>query len=103
MKSLIALIAFGALFSVNAFECKQNEAQFIGTVKDLRVVRIDQGIRDCFYKIEFSSYQVHGLCPLDEGKAASAELADYDCSMSLKNGQDISGYLVEKDGNVYLD
>lgn len=103
MKSLIAMIALVSLTSVSAYECKQNEAQFIGTVKNLRVERIDQGIRDCFYKIEFSSYQVHGLCPLDEAKASSVELVDYDCSMSLKNGDAISGYLVEKNGNVYID
>ncbi len=85
------------------YNCTQNEAQFIGTVKELRVHRIDQGIRDCYFKVEFSSYQAHGLCPLDEGKASSVELLDYDCQMSLTNGDDISGYLVEKNGSVYLD
>lgn len=103
MKSIIAIAAFGLLFSANAFECSQNEAQFIGTVKNLRVLKIDQGIRDCFYKIEFSSYQAHGLCPLSEGRAYSAELLDSDCSMSLTEGQEISGYLVEKNGYIYLD
>ncbi len=104
MKSLIALMALVSLSSsVSAFECKQNEAQFIGTVKDLRVVKIDQGIRNCHYKIAFSDFKPHGFCPLDEGLASSSELIDTDCSMSLKNGDGISGYLVEKNGEIYLD
>jgi len=103
MKSMMALLALGLAVSANAFECKQNEAQFIGKVKELRVERIDQGIRDCFYKIDFLDYKLHALCPLHESKAANTELVDYDCSMGLENGSDISGYLVEKDGEVFLD
>ena len=103
MKSLIVLIDCMTLTSLSAFECKQNEAQFIGSVKDLRVVKIDQGIRDCYYKIDFQDYRVHGLCPLYESTASVSELLDSDCSMGLENGQAISGYLVEKNGEVFLD
>lgn len=30
--------------------CEVNSAQFIGNVRDVRIERIDQGIRDCFSK-----------------------------------------------------
>lgn len=104
MKAIIsAMVLLGSFSSVSAYTCSQNEAQFIGTVKELRIVKIDQGIRDCYYKIDFSDYRVHGLCPLDESKASTTELLDLDCSMGLENGQHISGYLVEKNGEVFLD
>lgn len=103
MKTMITMLALAFIGSVGAFECKQNEAQFIGKVKDLRVERIDQGIRDCFYKIEFSRYDISQICPLDEAKASSVEYVDYDCKLGLENGQEISGYLVEKDGYVIVE
>ncbi len=99
--STLVLLAFSS--SVFAYSCPQNEAQFIGTVKDLRIVKIDQGLRDCYYQINFSDYRTHGLCPLDESLAASTELLDSDCSMGLENGKEISGYLIEKNGEVFLD
>ncbi len=98
LTSLVSLSSMASLYN-----CTQNEAQFIGTVKDLRVHKIDQGIRDCYYKIEFSSYQAHGMCPLDEVKATATELLDYDCMMGLQNGDQISGYLVEKNGTISLE
>lgn len=104
MKAMIsAMVLLVSSSSVYAYSCTQNEAQFMGTVKELRVVKIDQGIRDCYYKINFLDYRLHGLCPLHESVAANTELLDSDCSMGLENGQDISGYLVEKNGEVFLD
>lgn len=103
MKTILLALSTLVMSSTFAFDCAQNEAQFMGKVKDLRIVKIDQGIRDCYFKIEFSRFDQSMVCPLDEGKAASAELLDTDCRMGLENGQDISGYLVEKNGFIYID
>lgn len=103
MKTIVLALTTLAFSSAFAFDCKQNEAQFIGKVTDLRVERIDQGIRDCYFKIQFTRFDQSMVCPLDEGKASSVELLDYDCRMGLENGQEISGYLVEKDGYIYIE
>lgn len=103
MKTIVLALTTLAFSSAFAFDCQQNEAQFIGKVTDLRVERIDQGIRDCYFKIQFTRFDQSMVCPLDEGKAASTELLDSDCRMGLENGQEISGYLVEKNGFIYID
>lgn len=103
MKFMLVAITSLFLSSAFAFDCSQNEAQFIGKVIDLRIERVDQGIRDCYFKVQFTRFDSSMVCPLDEGKATSAELLDFDCRMNLENGQEISGYLVEKNGFIYID
>lgn len=103
MKTFFFALTSLCLSSAYAFNCSQNEAQFIGKVKDLRIVKIDQGIRDCYFKIEFTRFDQSMICPLDEGKASTTELLDSDCNRGLENGQEISGYLVEKNGYIYID
>lgn len=103
MKAMLITLTSLFLSSAYAFNCTQNEAQFIGTVKDLRVVKIDQGIRDCYFRIEFIRFDQSMVCPLDEGQAANTEILDSDCRMGLENSQEISGYLVEKNGYIYID
>lgn len=103
MKTFFIALSSLVLSSVHAFDCTQNEAQFIGKVTDLRVVRIDQGIRDCYFKIQFTRFDSSMVCPLDEGTVASTELLDADCRMNLENGQEISGYLIEKNGYLSIE
>jgi hypothetical protein len=93
MKTFIVL--FSALFSLSlfAFDCKQTEAQFIGTVTEYKKEAVDQYIFDCSYAIEFSRFDSNMLCPLDESEVYSVRFEDTNCS--LKNGDFISGYLVK--------
>jgi len=103
MKTILVALSALVIANANAFDCKQNEAQFIGKVSDLRIVKIDQGIRDCYFKIQFTRFDSSMVCPLDESAAASTELLDSDCRMNLQNDQEISGYLIEKSGTIYIE
>ncbi len=103
MKTILFALSALVMANAHAFDCKQNEAQFIGKVSDLRVVKIDQGIRDCYFKIQFTRFDSSMVCPMDESAAANTELLDSDCRMGLENGHEISGYLVEKNGSIYLE
>lgn len=103
MKSLSFLVSLVFLTSVQAFECSQNEAQFIGNVTELKVTRIDQGIWDCTYKISFTRFNPSIVCPLDMELAAQEEFQDYNCSRQFTNGDEISGILVEKNGSIFIE
>ena len=102
MKSSLVILAFAAMSSAHAFVCNQNEAQFIGKVKDLRTIS-DIGGRDCFFTIDFSYFQQNTLCPIDYTMATSNEVIDYDCSRNLENAQEISGVLIEKSSTLYIE
>lgn len=102
MKSLLALMALAIAFTSQAeFNCTQQEAQFIGTVRDTRVEWIDQGVFDCYFKIEFSRYNISMVCPLDISEAEGFELLDASCA--LKDGDEVSGILVKKDGVLFIE
>ena len=103
MKMSLFIVALVSMASAQAFVCTQNEAQFIGKVKELRVVRIDQGVRDCFFKIDFTYFQQNTLCPIDYSIANTNEVIDFDCSRSLENNQDISGVLIEKNNTLFIE
>lgn len=102
MKVLSLMAA--VLFSANVFACPQFEAQFIGKVTSVRVHRIDQGIRDCYLKVEFSMFNPNQLCPIDQMYAEQNEILDYDCRTSSEAGSTISGILLEgKEGQLVLE
>jgi hypothetical protein len=103
MKIILASLAFLLFSSAYAFDCAQNEAQFIGKVSDVRVVKIDQGIRDCYFKIQFTRFDSSALCPMDNAQASNTEFLDSDCQQNLENGKEISGYLIQRDGSIFLD
>jgi hypothetical protein len=88
--------------SAHAFVCNQNEAQFIGVVKELRTIS-DIGGRDCFFKIDFSYFHQNILCPIDDSIINSNEVIDFDCSRNFENGQEISGVLIEKSSTLYIE
>jgi len=101
MKNLfLASLIFGSLNAV-AFDCTQSEAQFIGKIKSTRVERIDQGVRDCFHKLEFSLFNSSMVCPLDVVDASNLELTDFDCQLS--EGAEVSGVLILKNGELTIE
>jgi len=93
MKALIISLFSFAAVSTFAFECSQNEAQFIGKVVEYQKDRVDQNIFDCSFKIEFSQLNASQVCPLNEAEAFDARFEDVNCE--LKNGDFVSGYLVQ--------
>jgi hypothetical protein len=95
MKFALSIAAALLMTSANAFACNQFEAQVIGKVTSVRVNRIDQGVRDCYFKAEFSQFNPHGLCPIDQMNAETNEILDPECRYNLSVGQEISGYLIE--------
>jgi hypothetical protein len=87
-------------------ECTQNEAQFKGLVSETRIEEYDQGVADCYVRIQFSDYKPSAICPLDEMQALTNEVyitSGY-CGGLYKVGDGISGYLVQdQSGRIYLD
>lgn len=99
MKGLI--VAISVLASYAALAC-QPEAQIIVHVKD--VVKTTQG---CSFGLSLDynrgdMWNMSYVCPLDYDVASSVSLTDASCS--LKNGDVISGVLVQKeDGSFDLE
>jgi len=102
MKFALAITASLLMTSAQSFACTQFEAQVIGKVTSVRVHRIDQGVRDCYFKAEFKQFNPHGLCPIDQVTAESNEILDYDCRYNLQVGSDVSGYIIESRDNGQL-
>ncbi len=104
MKLSLSISALVLFFSVNAFACPLFEAQFIGKVTSVRVVKIDQGTRDCYLKVQFSMFNPHVFCPIDQISAEQNEILDYDCRTSSEVGSTISGILLEgEEGQLILE
>jgi hypothetical protein len=89
----IALIVSAFVLSANAaLACTKPEAQFIGVVTDYN---------NCSFKIKFTDYKESMACALDIEEAASTTFNDASCS--LKDNDQVSGYLVVQDGKVVID
>lgn len=102
VSTLILLLSSTA----NAWDCKQLEAQFFGKITEARTDWADQGVVDCYIRIEFTQLMPNILCPLDIGPASSSDIYTVSdrCEGNFEVGQDISGYLVQTpDGRLYLD
>ncbi len=99
MKNLV--IAIGFLFSAGAALACNPEAQFIGKVTEYSKERLDQNVIECSFKINFTDYKESGVCPLSYYEASETRFADTSCS--LKNGDQVSGYLIVKDGQVVIE
>ncbi len=98
------VILFAVAFLVSAqsvLACSNPEAQFIGKVTEYKKVGVDQYLYDCSFKIDFTSYQASGVCPLDSAEASNTEFVDANCE--LKNGDEVSGYLVVKNGQIVIE
>lgn len=95
MKLLLALIT--AVSASNAFAC-QEEAQFIGKVKNQHLIGFTEGQHVCAYQIEFSRFNPNMTCELSDSDASTTKFIDIGCKK--RNGSDASGYLVRKDGVI---
>ncbi len=84
-------------------ECTQNEAQFFGNVINHEKHRIDQQQFECTYEISLTQFQPSGVCPLQDADVYNVKFSDESCS--LKNGQELSGILVQsiKDGVISIE
>lgn len=100
MKNIVFAFAF-LMGAHNALACSNPEAQFIGKVVNVKKIGIDQYNYDCTYNIEFTNYTASGVCPLDEVEASQTVFTDESCN--LKNGDEISGYLIVKNDQVVID
>jgi hypothetical protein len=79
------------------------EAQFIGTVKSIRVEQIDKNVRDCFLQFEFQFFSSSMTCPLDIDSALVRELPLKNCAAWIDVGSQLSGILVLKGDKLSLD
>jgi hypothetical protein len=106
MKSvLLTTLLLAASFQAHAdhFNCSQNEAQFIGTVKDvIHDYMAGDGIVRCSFEIEFLDFKSSGICPLSELDATQTRYNAPSCD-GLVEGSEISGYLIQKNGDVYIE
>ena len=103
MRSLFIIFILCLSSTAYSFSCEQNEAQFIGKVTQLREEIIDQAVRDCYVKIDFRYFNENILCPLDRMTAEFSEIKDYDCQRHLEAGQEVSGILIEKNGDLFIE
>lgn len=86
MKSALLLMA---LAPVSVLACDP-ELQFIGRAKE---------VNGCKFKIEFSMVNANASCPLDVDEVLKSGVED----CSVQEGQEISGYLIQRDGRIVLD
>ena len=104
MKLASALVLALSISTASAFECTQNEAQFIGEVKEVRVIQIDQGIRDCAYTLKFKLFNPSIICPIDSVTAEQTEIIDFDCRLNAQAGDVLSGILLQgMNGNLVIE
>jgi hypothetical protein len=103
MKSLIVVFILILSPLAYSFSCEQNEAQFIGKITSTRIERIDQGVKDCFVKIEFTQFSPNILCPLDISTATSSEIVDFNCDRNFEVDQAVSGILIQKNDILFIE
>lgn len=87
-------------FASTGSRCQEYSAQVIGKVIDWQQ---DASTGGCSFKLQFTYFRPHVLCPLNIGDARKTKFPDKDCK--LKNGDTQSGVLVEDglSGAVYLE
>jgi hypothetical protein len=74
----------------------QEEAQFIGSVRNHQQQTADGSM--CSFQMDFSQYNESMVCGLNDADASTALFFDAGCTM--KDGDQVSGYLVKKWGVV---
>lgn len=93
MKNIILGLALTSTALFSTAQACQQEAQFIGTVTNVSA--------DCSYKIDFSMYNVSMVCPLGIDEALMTRFKDASCT--LKNGDQVSGILINLNDQIVID
>ncbi len=99
MKNLV--LAIGFLFSAGTALACNPEAQFIGKVTEYSKDHLDQNVVECSFKIKFTDYKESIVCPLSFYEAEETRFVDTSCG--LKNDDQVSGYLIVKDGQIVIE
>ena len=87
-------LAFVLIIGAQAvLACSNPEAQFIGKV-------VEYG-SDCSFKIDFTRFNPSMICGLSESEASLTKFQDKSCQ--LKDGDEVSGYLIMQDNQVVID
>ncbi len=115
MKKLVLFCLLGLAVNTFAFECVQQEAQFIGNVSSLYIYQDDYAqIGQCHFKLNimrdnYRPSMVPG-CALDYNEVLNTTFSyDYFRIPGLSTcpvrseGQEISGYLVKKNGKIIIE
>ena len=94
MKSIVLIASI--LSAQISFACVQQEAQFIGNVKNFQSVG-----SNCSYGIDFTMFNSSFVCPLDIDEVSTLRFADKSCQ--LKDGDQVSGVMVKQDDSVVIE
>ena len=89
-----------ALLSAPSYSCQQ-EAQFIGKVKNWGEIQRSESTSECFYEIEYTMFNSSLVCPLDIDEVGGERFQDFDCN--LKNGDQVSGYMSRVNDRIVLE
>jgi hypothetical protein len=103
MKNLMLTLALAsaAFLSTTVQACEQQEAQFIGNVKNHSEIQRSETTSECFYEIEYSMFNSSFICPLDIDEVLTEHFQDYECK--LKNGDQVSGVIVKLNDKIILE
>ncbi|MBC7429891.1 MAG: hypothetical protein H7336_14855 [Bacteriovorax sp.] len=113
MKIMIYMFAFALASNALASECVEQKAQFKGIVSSYYNYQDDYAqIGECSFKldIKIENYQPIEGCGLDYNKVLNNEFSYeyyhtsgiFSCPVNYE-GQEISGYLVKKDGKITIE
>lgn len=94
------LMTLVLMSSVSALACETQEAQFIGRVKNASTAYLTDAAPICSYEIEYSVFNPSSVCPLDIDAVAGFQFSDSSCT--LRNGDAVSGVLVQKGEDVVI-
>ena len=99
---LFLLLAFSSV--VFSMECQQREIQIQGFAKVLTPELGDVHETICRFQIDFSKpirFSVSQVCPLDLDPLREVQFIDADCE--IKQGAEVSGVIVEKNGFYFFE
>lgn len=100
LKSLLLMtLLISSSSTVYSMECQQREIQIQGFAKVLDPELGDVHETICRFQIDFSKpirFSVSQVCPLDLDPLREVQFIDADCE--IKQGAEVSGVIVEKNG-----
>jgi hypothetical protein len=96
-------LSFGSPKPASANACEQQELQFFGTIRNVQLITGPYATL-CSYQIEIAAYpeaRPSEVCPLSEEKSSGLTLFDLNCR--IKEGTAVSGVLVHKLGQTWIE